>query len=324
MRKIRYVSAQAATEYYRWQVEVMINNFVSMGINPNDIDIVCWKVNGIIPEDWSKLANTYPARFFFYDDTRENKHYISSIRPNLLKQHFQQHPYLKKDAIFYHDCDIIFTRNPIEWITFEMVQDDNWYGSDVRWYIGHDYIISKGEDVLDAMCEIMEIPKELLKENELNCIGAQYLMKGLDYDYWDWVEHKCDRLFKEITELNNHKIALDRAHTHSPDSPPRVPYHELQIWCADMWAVLWKGWLMGKHTITHENFDFSWGTSSEQEYHKMNIMHNAGVVDDKSGLFYKAKYMNQLPFDSPEPNKETASWHYWNWIQKTKEKSCLI
>ena len=324
MRKIRYVCAQPATSYYRWQVEVMINNFVSMGINPNDVDIVCWKVNGVIPEDWSKLANTYPARFFFYDDTRENKHYISSIRPNILKQHFQQHPYLKGDAIFYHDCDILFTRNPSEWITFEMVQDDNWYGSDVRWYIGHDYIISKGEDVLDAMCEIMEIPKELVKENELNCIGAQYLMKGLDYDYWDWVEHKCDRMFKEITDLNNQKVALDRAHTHSPDSPPRVPYHELQIWCSDMWAVLWKGWLMGKKSITHSNFDFSWGTSSEEEYFRMNIMHNAGVVDNKSGLFYKALYMNQLPFDSEEPNKETASWHYWNWIQKTKEKSCLI
>jgi len=324
MRKVRYVCAQPATNYYRWQVEVMINNFMSMGVNPNDMDIVCWKVNGVIPEDWIKLANTYPARFFFYDDTRENKHYISSIRPNILKQHFQQHPYLVKDAIFYHDCDILFTRNPSEWITFEMVQDDNWYGSDVRWYIGHDYIISKGEDVLDAMCDIMEIPKELVKENELNCIGAQYIMKGLDYDYWNWVEIKSDRMFKEITDLNNEKIALDRAHTHSPDSPPRVPYHEIQIWCSDMWAVLWKGWLMGKKTITHPNFDFSWGTSSKEDYFKMNIMHNAGVVNDTSGLFYKAKYMNELPFDSPEPKQDTASWYYWFWIQQTKKKSCLI
>jgi hypothetical protein len=258
------------------------------------------------------LAQTYPARFFFYDDTRVNKHYISSIRPNILKQHFQEHPYLKDDAIFYHDCDILFTKNPNDWITFEMVQDENWYGSDTRWYISHDYIIGKGEDVLDEMCNIMEIPKELVKENEHNCIGAQYLMKHIDTHYWDWVEQKCDRMFKEITDLNNKKKV---------ENPS---YHELQIWCSDMWAVLWKGWLMGFKTITHPNFDFSWGTSSETEYHKLNIMHNAGVTSDSSGLFYKSKYMNTLPFDSEEPRKDTASWHYWDWVQKTKEKSCLI
>jgi hypothetical protein len=312
MRKLRYVSAQPATDYYKWQVEVMINNFMSMGVNPNDIDIVCWKVNGVIPDDWSKLAQTYPARFFFYDDTRVNKHYISSIRPNILKQHFLQHPYLKDDAIFYHDCDILFTKNPNEWITFEMVQDQNWYGSDTRWYISHDYIIGKGEDVLQEMCNIMEISKELVKANEHNCIGAQYLMKHIDTHYWDWVEQKCDRMFKEITELNNKK---------KRENPS---YHELQIWCSDMWAVLWKGWLMGFKTITHPNFDFSWGTSTESDYHRLNIMHNAGVTNSTSGLFYKSQYMNTLPFDSEEPRKETASWHYWDWIQKTKEKSCLV
>jgi hypothetical protein len=313
MKKLRYVSAQPANNYYRWQIEVMINNFMSMGINPNDIDIVCWKINGIIPEDWKKLASTYPARFFFYDDTRKNKHYISSIRPNILKQHFQQHPYLKDDAIFYHDCDIIFSKPPKDWIISEMLQDDNWYGSDVRWYISHDYIAGKGDDVLEQMCSIMEIDKQLVKDNELNCIGAQYLMKGIDYDYWNWVEEKCDKMFKEITELNNRKKA---------ENPQ---YHELQIWCSDMWAVLWKGWLMGKNTITHSNFDFSWSTSSEADYHKMNIMHNAGVTNDNSGLFYKAKYMNELPYNnSPEPRKDTANWHYWDWIQKTAEKSCLI
>jgi hypothetical protein len=138
-------------------------------------------------------------------------------------------------------------------------------------------------------------------------------MKDLSYEYWNWVEIKCDKMFKEITELNNRKKA---------ENPS---YHELQIWCSDMWAVLWKGWLMGKNTITHPNFEFSWSTSSEADYHKMNIMHNAGVTDNNSGLFYKAQYIYQLPYNqSPEPNKHTANWHYWDWVQKTAEKSCLI
>lgn len=312
MRKLRYVSAQPATDYYVWQVEVLINNFMAMGINPNDIDIVCWKQNGIIPQRWITLAETYPARFFFYDDTRETKHYISSIRPNILKQHWTAHPYLEGDAIFYHDSDILFTKNPKDWITFEMVQDNEWYGSDTRWYISHSYIKGKGDDVLGKMLEIMEMDEKVIEDNELNSIGAQYLMKGITSSFWDRVERDSERLFKEVTELNNEKVKLDEKH------------HPLQIWCSDMWAVLWGGWRLGYKTNCHPNFDFSWGTSNEEEYHRMNIMHNAGVVDSTSGLFYKAQFQQILPYGvAVEPNKGTASWHYWNWIQKTAEKTCI-
>ena len=175
--KLRFICAQPTSLYYAWQVEVMINNFIEMGINPNMIDIVCWKINNVIPEEWTKLAANYPARFFFYDDTRESRHYISSIRPNILKQHFEANDYLNGEAILYHDCDIAFTKK-IDWEQF--LQDDKWYGSDCRWYIAHSYILGKGQDVMDKMCEIVDIPESLIKDNELNSIGAQYLMKGID------------------------------------------------------------------------------------------------------------------------------------------------
>jgi hypothetical protein len=313
MRELRFVSAQPATLYYAWQVEVMLNNFISMGINPNNVDIVCWKQNGVIPEEWIKLANGYAARFFFYDDTRETRHYISSIRPNILKQHWIAQPQLKDSAIFYHDSDIIFTRPIKDWITDEMISDNEWYGSDTRWYIAHSYVKSKGQDVIDEMCKIMDLPESLIEENELNAIGAQYLMKGIDTHFWSRVETDSENLYKEISELNRKKKELDPTH------------HELQIWCADMWAVLWGGWRRGYKTNCHSNFDFSWGTSSEDDYFKMNIMHNAGVTDSQSGLFYKAEYMNKLPYLEPlQINENTASWHYWNWIQETKQKSVLL
>ena len=317
--KIRFVCAQPATLYYAWQVEVMINNFSAMGINPNNIDIVCWR-DGSIPIEWSKLANNYAARFFFYDDTRETKNYVSSIRPNILKQHFKQFPELEQDAIFYHDCDIVFTK-PVEWYKF--LYDDNWYGSDTRFYIGYEYIISKGEQVLDAMCNIVGIDKEIIKENERNSIGAQYLMKGIGWQFWDGVERDCERLFKEITDLNNEKIELDR-HTMS-EGEARQPYHPLQIWCADMWAVLWRGWKMGKKTICHPDLEFAWATSTEDEWDKLNIFHNAGVTDAANGLFYKALYMNELPYNKDlKINEGTASKKYYEIIQKVEKKSKLI
>lgn len=318
--KLRFVCAQPATLYYAWQVEVMLNNFIKHGINPNQIDIVCWKQNGVIPNEWLKLANGYAARFFFYDDMRVTKHYISSIRPNILKQHWLKYPELKYEPILYHDSDIVFTK-PIDFDQFLM--DDKWYGSDTRWYIGHDYIISKGEDVLDKMCEIVDIDKQIVKDNELNAIGAQYLMKGLTYEFWDNVEKDCERLFKEITELNNEKIQLDR-HTMGPDEA-RQPYHPIQIWCADMWAVLWNGWKLGNETICHPQLEFSWATSTEADWNRLNIFHNAGVTNASSGLFYKAEYMNELPYNKNLQIREnTASWNYWNEICETAKKSVLV
>lgn len=309
MRNIRFLCAQPASIYYAWQIEVLLNNFIDTGINLNNVDIVCWKVNGVVPVEYTNLADNYSARFFFYDDTRETRHYISSIRPNILKQHFKALPELENEAIFYHDCDIVFTK-PINWQQF--LEDDKWYGSDTRWYIGHDYIISKGEDILDKMCEIVNIDKDLIKDNELNSIGAQYLMKNINCNFWESVEIDCERLFNEITQINNQKKSED----------PR--YHELQIWCADMWAVLWNGWKLGKETICHPDLEFAWATSTEDDWNRLNIFHNAGVTGTEGGLFYKALYINSLPYNEPLEIKEgTASKKYWEIIQKTAKKTVL-
>jgi len=284
-----------------------------MGVNPNDIDIVCWKIDGNIPEDWEKLASAYPARFFFYDDTRENNHYISSIRPNILKQHFQLHLYLQDDAIFYHDCDIVFTKPPTEWITNIMIGDKKWYGSDTRWYIGHDYIESKGDDIINTMCDIVGISRHEVKQNELANIGAQYLMKNIDYQFWNKVEKDCETQFKVITEMSNEKQKID----------PK--YHELQIWCADMWAVLWNGWLRGNQTICHDNFKFTWATENFENWDNNNIFHNAGVVNSTTGLFYKAEYINKYPYNvTLELLTNTASYRYWLEICETAKQTPLV
>lgn len=313
MRNLRFVCAQPAILYYAWQVEVLLNNFIDMGINLNQVDIVSRIETNQVPHEWSKLANGYAARFFFYQDTRETHHYISSIRPNILKQHWQNHPEIWDEAILYHDCDIMFTKPPSQWITPEMLDDDRWYGSDTRWYISHSYIKSKGEDVLNAMCDIMQMHPTVIEDNELNCIGAQYLMKNVTTEYWQRVERDCERLFKEITELNNQKKAADPTH------------HELQIWCADMWAVLWGAWRQGIETVCHKDFNFSWATSGMQEYNDCNIFHNAGITGPENRQFYKADYMNSLPYNlNLSIVENTATRMYYDQVQNTGKKSVLL
>ena len=140
-------------------------------------------------------------------------------------------------------------------------------------------------------------------------------MKGLDYNFWNRVELDYELLYKNITDLNTQKIIEDRRTM--PPGEERTPYHPLQIWCADMWAVLWGGWRLGYKTNCHPNFDFSWATSNETEYLKLNIFHNAGITGNEINRFRKSNYVNTLPYNEKlEILPETASWHYGNWIQK--------
>ena len=92
-----------------------------------------------------------------------------------------------------------------------------------------------------------------------------------------------------------------------------------------MWAVLWGGWRRGAITNCHPNFEFSWGTSTKDDYHRLNIMHNAGVTSPNEGLFYKAQYMNELPYNKELTIRPTsASAVYWEWVNLTASKSVLL
>ena len=65
--------------------------------------------------------------------------------------------------------------------------------------------------------------------------------------------------------------------------------------------------------------------NNTSQNNKYNIFHNAGVTTEKEGLFYKALYMNKLPYNEDLKIKEnTASFHYYQSIQKVEKKSILI
>jgi hypothetical protein len=297
----------------------MINNFIKHGINPNNINIlVAWNPNDDTskPENveaWNKLASHYSSvRFFFYQDTREQPiYYISSVRPNILKQHFKAYPELESEAIFYHDCDIVFTRKP-DFNAF--LNDDIWYLSNTNSYVNYDYIISKGLDVYDKMCEITKMNPTIPRLMNSNSGGAQYIMKNVNWKYWEYVEKDSEKLFKEITELNNIKKTAD------PN------YHELQIWCADMWAVLWNGWLAGNETKVVPEMDFSWATDLSNRWDETTIYHNAGATCSCGGTFYKVLYMETLPYnlDIEKFDKEKNCYNYVLEIKETAKKSPLI
>ncbi len=324
MKNLRFISVQPRLLYYAWQVEVMINNFIKYGINPNSIDVlVAWNPNDLTTtvnenvDSWNKLADRYNnVRFFFYQDTRQQPvHYISSVRPNLLKQHWLAHPYLKDEAIYYHDCDAIFTKTP-DFAKFIDYYDNNWYLSDTNSYINYDYIISKGEEVYKKMCDIIGIDQVIPKIMNYNSGGAQYIIKNVDYTFWEKVERDSENLYFEINNLN-HKI-------HTESGMPLD--HCLQIWCADMWAVLWNAWKFGHPTKVVPELNFSWASDPAEAWERSLIYHNAGVTCNCGRSFYKAEYQNSLPYGLQlESFRETSnSYNYVKEILETAKISCLL
>ena len=49
--------------------------------------------------------------------------------------------------------------------------------SDTISYIGYDYIKSKGDDILKTMLDIVGIDEDVVKNNQNNSGGAQYILK---------------------------------------------------------------------------------------------------------------------------------------------------
>lgn len=322
-KPLTLICVQPCIPYYAWQVEVMLNNFKNIGLH-NKYGVQCLFAFNKNESDWetkvaliNKVENAYRdvAEFYYYEDTREYPiSYISSIRPNLLKQHAKAYPILFQFPIFYHDCDIVFTKFP-DFLDKLLVNDTNWYVSDTISYIGHNYILSKGEDVLAKMCEIVGINHELVKEKENQSGGAQYLIKNVDWLFFHKMEKDCERLYKEINILSNGK---------KRDNPS---YHEVQIWCADMWAILWGGWVRGFETVIIPEMDFCWATDGIDRWDEKYIYHNAGVTDaSKKQLFYKGDFRSgNYPYDIDitDYDKTRASYNYLKEIKNLQHKTCL-
>ena len=77
-----YICAQPATLYYGWQIDTMLYNFRDIGIDLKNVHIVCSFKTPIDPYFFI-LEKKYEAKFFYYQDTRQQPKYISSIRPHI-------------------------------------------------------------------------------------------------------------------------------------------------------------------------------------------------------------------------------------------------
>lgn len=309
-----FLSAQPADSYFVWQVEVQIVNFRKHDVSQYMHVTVWFKDHDLQP--WVKLAEKYPeVRFFFYkDEGVQLDLYISQLRPHILKRHFWNHPELTDKVIFYHDSDIIFNflpvfgdlgQGPINWV------------SDTSGYLDYKYLTDKEkegkiphEEAVKKMAEIGGVTVDHFKQYIGRTGGAQYILKGIDGDFWQDVENQCLEIRRAFTFGQPGSFNTKYFHTESAG---------FQSWCADMWAVNMALWSRGKEYDTTKELDFSWATDTAERYHAKPIMHNAGATGTQPGVFFKGQYIHTSPIGKKfAVRKDTASYYYVKAIEEVK------
>jgi hypothetical protein len=323
MNNIVFVTAQPDVPYFHWQVKIYVHNFTSLGINPNDIHVVFSTLGNNVLSEGANSLKELGINVHTYKDERTNKTYIPSIKPYLISKWLEQYPQFG-NCFFLHDADIIFRELP----NFDELLNDNIsYLSDTIGYIGYEYIMdcckryekqhpttNQGQ-LLQEMCDIIGINVNIVKDNQLNSGGGQYIIKNTDHKLWE-------KIYNDSTPLYSQMLDYQKRYPINPG--------QIQFWTAEMWSVLWNLWLYGVETKITKELDFSWATDNIDVYNKKPILHMAGVTDNlKLTKFYKGEFINVDPIEKLKQNpkhfdyidKNNTTIKYVDVIKSFVEKS---
>ena len=309
---LKFVCAHPDVPYFHWQSEILIKNFLDNGINPKQIHIIFGLWNTNIPsKNAKKLINT-GVNVHFYEDLREDKSYIPSIKPYLIHKWLDQYPKYG-DVFFLHDSDIIFRVLPDY---KKYLIDDVCYMADTISYIGYNYLNeccqryenehpnSERNELLKQMVDVVGVDIEDLIKNELNSGGGQYIIKNTNKFHWLKIYNDSNELYKTMMDY----------HKKYP-----IKQGEIQFWTAEMWSLLWNLWYCNKKTKIIDELGFSSATDPIDIYNQKPILHMAGVLDSmKQEKFYKGEFINKNPiellrenqnyFDYIDPNSSTIKY----------------
>jgi len=334
MRELKFLTICPDDSYYTWQVHAWLESLKQ--IRQSDKAIILLFVPYFREQNpkWQQIIDLYPeAEFVFYrDETNEISPklslYIPILRPWTAAKYFKEHPEMTSKAIFYCDSDVVFTKN---FNINEFINDDVNYLSDTNSYINASYFDSKikdvlshkleeykQEDILAQTCILAGITRKIAEENNLHSGGAQYLLKNIDYKFWEKVLIDC-------LNIRTFLLGINREFFKDESSG-------FQSWCSDMWAVLYNLWYDKQTTKVIPELDFAWATDPISKLDEVSIFHNAGIVSNTANgypAFYKGNYhQGRDPFTdehlqtviNSEESKKYCTHYYTQQLLNLKQK----
>lgn len=272
------ITSQPDNSYFHWQNLIQFYNLRRLGLLTTHKAVFLTRPNETPSEFIKEFKVLFPNNVFIFEDTREETFYIPTIKIHGVRKYLGL--FGDKTDLFLIDSDVIF-RESIDFSEFNI--KSHVYCSDTKGYIGYQYLKTKGEDIVNDMCDFIGIDKKLIMDNNDNSGGAQLYYKDVDnlHDYFYEVEIKSPQLYKLMT---NHP-------TYNDYKPP------IQAWTSEMWCVLWMLWNRGVTTSIENELSFAWATDRKEHWFNNKILHMAGVTKKHNDMFFKGKYINTLPFN---------------------------
>jgi hypothetical protein len=364
MKKLHIIAVQPIDLVYWWTLRVWLTNLRKYDLSQY-ARVLIW-----IPFDrirfqkhprWGELEKDFPeAKFFYYADVENNLanfiqpyNYIPLLRPICLEKHFAQYPELSKDAIYYTDCDTVFTKDPV-WLRGDWIQDDidrmsftgvkaNNYN-----YQGAKYLDEKVKDVepetleaykkvdvVDGLAKIFQLDRAFFESKEDNFGGVQYLLKNLDATYWRDIKNGC----LHIRQYFDGAVGINRRFFTSKSRTAKQNEDKgIQSWCADLWANQLNLWRLGRDTQTPDEMNFIWATDPIEKWDSAYIYHDAGAssssikaIDGGEGFLFNKRAIKYIhnqttPFeeDLSYVCKDYCSYKYVECIEEANPEVILI
>ena len=191
---LKIITCTPGNLQFTWETEVLCNNLREIGLSTHLQVLIDLNSMNDTTDIWFQLAERYQEVEFFSYSTNEVEglliHYPPIVRLNILKQHFKRYEKLEQNTIFYIDTDVLLKQEIIE--VLWKFKDNNINYLSKTDYISATYFKSKEQDtmmhcrkefktrdILNELCAIMQIRKELVEYNNDNSGGAQYLLKNI-------------------------------------------------------------------------------------------------------------------------------------------------
>lgn len=333
MKDLKFICAQPDDTYYTWQVHMWLESLRERGLSDKAIVLIFIPSFREENTKWKQVVDLYPeAEFAFYKDVDGISQflgtYIPVLRPYVLMKYFKEHPDMEQKAVFYCDSDTVLTD---KFNVDAYINDDINYLSDTNSYINARYFDSKvhqvlpekldeykQRDILEELTNLCGISRAIAEEHNDHSGGAQYLLKNVDYMFWEKVMQDCLIIRTYLQDINRQFFKDENT--------------GFQSWCADMWAVLWGLWYRKREAKNIPEMDFAWSSDPIQRVETLGIFHNAGIVSDTANgypAFYKGKYHHGTnPFLDPhlqtvltnEQSHKHGTYYYTNRLMNLYKK----